>query len=213
MSIPNAPHRTGHGWLAPVLAPHLYAGEQVLIALQCDLDDLLPLQVPRAHRRRRPGGPDTESWLGAAFEQLLPAWLNPFAVGWHGPAFGRRSYRAVRRAFHGGSWSGGWSGTAGGLLAAVRNSARLRPVRWDDDNLVLAVTGHRLLLLTDASTPSRPQPEELLAAVPRGGFHRRREPHPARQTRRVDLAFADGSWLALRMERPEDVAALRAALD
>ncbi|MER8182596.1 hypothetical protein [Kitasatospora sp. NPDC094015] len=203
----------GPGPFAPVLAPHLWPGEQLLLVLQCDLDDLLPLKVPRAHRRPRPGGRDAESWFGAVFEQLLPEWLNPFAVSWHGPAFGRRSYRAVRRAFHGGSWSGDWSGTAGGVLAAVRGSARLRPVRWDDDNLLVAVTDRRLLVLTDGSTPSRPQPEELLAAIPRGGYHRRREPHPARQTRRVDLAFADGSWLALRMDRTEDVAALHAVLD
>jgi len=207
------PTTVGPAWLHPVVTPHLRQGEVLLGAVQCGIDDLLPLKVPRAYRWKKPKrSADVESWFGALFDTIFPEWMNPFAVSWRGPALGRRSYRAIRRPFHGGSWSGGWRSTAGQLLSAVRNAAAPK-ILWDKDDVTLVLTSHRLLLLSSESRAEQPQAEHLLAELPRGAYVRRREPHPARQAYRLDLAFGDGSWLAFRMGETGTVPAVATLLD
>ncbi|MCB5909010.1 hypothetical protein [Streptomyces pinistramenti] len=86
------------------------------------------------------------------------------------------------------------------------------PLSGENDDFVPTVTTHRLLVLSEPWGLHEHFPARLLAAYPRGTYGRRRAPHPARQKFRADLEFADASWIALRVQKPEDAAALAAVL-
>ncbi|WP_328387167.1 hypothetical protein OHS81_26580 [Streptomyces sp. NBC_00400] len=68
-------------------------------------------------------------------------------------------------------------------------------------------------LLAHSSALLRPgEAAQLLGELPRGRFTLRTEPHPARHTRRVDLSFPDGSWLAPEAAEREQVPQLSGLL-
>ncbi|MET7800208.1 hypothetical protein [Streptomyces decoyicus] len=77
-------------------------------------------------------------------------------------------------------------------------------LRHDNHRLAPASTGQRLLLLSRPVLPER-EAAQPLGELPRGRFTLRPEPHPARHTYRVDIAFPDGSWLALEAAEREQV--------
>ncbi|MER5640830.1 hypothetical protein ABT095_28250 [Kitasatospora sp. NPDC002227] len=102
-----------------------------------------------------------------------------------------RFYRTVRRPLHGGSWHGGRGSTAGRLWLAVRTSpARLSP---DHRDFTLVLTDQRLLAFSRVRL-SDPRP---VFELPRGSYRLRPDTPGSWWNRRIDLAFPDGSWIAL----------------
>ncbi|GAA2253375.1 hypothetical protein GCM10010430_41420 [Kitasatospora cystarginea] len=193
----SAPAPAGDAWLHPVVAAHLRPGETLLAAAPGYLDGLLPA-LPREYLPnldREAGG------LERAFGFLVwlwpPTWFQA-AAEW----VENRVYPAIRRKFHGGAWSGGWESTAGRLLVSCYLSGD-RPPAGLSTRIALAVTSHRLLLLTCTRVHDEPYDAQVIAELPHGTYRRRGEPHPARQRCRLDLEFGDGSWLAFELSRPE----------
>ncbi|NLU70220.1 hypothetical protein [Streptomyces sp. HNM0574] len=105
----------------------------------------------------------------------------------------------MRRLFRGRVWQGGWESDAGRFIVAVRG-------RGECDSALLALTDRRMLVLDSPYAPELEEPRAR-GEFPRGSYGPRPEPHPARHRDRVDIAFADGSWLAValveRAQAPE----------
>lgn len=133
----------------------------------------------------------------------VAALLDPF----------ERVARLVGRLFHGPAMRGGWAGEAGRLALALHG---FHWTHWQaqSDRPDAVFTAH----------PGGPGVAGTVTARPpwgRGNPAReahtvactlRRIPRLRRRPTRVDLAFADGSWLALRMNTKADAARLRASL-
>ncbi|MFD7923784.1 hypothetical protein ACFV3R_31825 [Streptomyces sp. NPDC059740] len=159
--------------------------------------------MPKRYRVAKPQarrGPIFSGWR----RLLLPIAF----LGWLGSVPGDLLERAaeniargVRRPFRGRVWQGGWDSDAGRLAIAVRNGPTDR-TSHDHDDAVLAFTRHRLLVLSRPASPERER-AHLLVEFPRTAFARHRAPHPARHRKRADIAFADGSWLALKAKRSD----------
>ncbi|MFI9050890.1 hypothetical protein [Streptomyces sp. NPDC053427] len=209
----------GPAWLHPVAAAHLRQGEQLRAVFPTEVDDLLPPRLPRRYRIRTPRQGRIRLWPVVRFvlEWIVPeSWVWVIQGNTSGNPVERgasRGYRAIRRRFHGGSWSGGYRSAAGALLIAVRNSPDAF-FRGQHSECVLAVTTHRLLVLSEPTSAvhERPYPAHLLAEYPRGEFGRRRAEHPARQLFRADVEFRDASWIALRLDERAQVAELTSVL-
>lgn len=118
-----------------------------------------------------------------------------------------RAARLFGRLLHGPALRGGWSSEAGRLALALHG---FHWTHWRAET-----RGPRA---TFAAVPGK-----ITARPPWGRGDPDRESHPAacalrrvprlrRRPARVDLVFADGSWLALRMDSRADAARLRAAL-
>ena len=112
----------------------------------------------------------------------------------------------VPRLVRGRVWQGGWQSDAGRFVIAVR-AADGRGL-YENDSFLMAFTDRRVLLLSSPRSPERETPE-LLAEYPRQVLALRSEPHPARHRNRVDLAFPDGSWVALAIGRRDEVPDVR----
>ncbi|MEV6942456.1 hypothetical protein AB0N07_10705 [Streptomyces sp. NPDC051172] len=171
----------------------LPSGERLQRAYLAGLDPLAPERVPRRHRppRARGGLLAAVGVLATPVQELadkLHEWM------WRG--FG------VWRLVRGRVWQGGWQSDAGRFVIAVR-AADGRGL-YENDSFLLTFTDRRVLLLSSALSPEREAPE-LLAEYPRQALALRSEPHPARHRNRVDLAFPDGSWVALAIGSRDQV--------
>jgi hypothetical protein len=178
----------------------LAVGEQLRGCHRARLGSFTPGRLPRRHRGRLLSEephrtPDTRRLDFSVVADVVgeacasAGWAILKCVFW-APLY------AIGRAVHGRAWRGGWHSSAGAVLARVLAGAR--DADFDNSACVLAFTSARLLIL------DRPADREefapfLLAEIPRGVFALRAEPHPARQKDRVDIAFSDGSWLALSL--------------
>jgi hypothetical protein len=170
----------------------------MLGVFRVQLDTFTPSKVPRRlrswlrenepHRASNPGAANviTSNLLGLL---NLPArMLFGLLKGIFSPFYG------LAWLVHGKAWEGGWESGAGQFM--MRVLAGRKSEDFDNKRCLLALTSQRLLALDDPISPETYDPF-LLAELPRGAFSLRREPHPARQKTRVDIAFSDGSWLAL----------------
>ncbi|MGW3117863.1 hypothetical protein ACWDBW_12085 [Streptomyces sp. NPDC001107] len=200
----------------------LAGGEQLLRAFPARLDPLAPERVPRRHRPPRPPrapqrGTQDRSFQGlgvlllpfywfAAAGAVLMAPVEALAdklLEWMWRGFG------IRRLVRGRVWQGGWQSDAGRFVIAVR-AADGRGL-YENDNFLLTFTDRRVLLLSSPRSPERETPE-LLAEYPRQVLALRSEPHPARHRNRVDVAFPDGSWVALAIGSRDRVGDVRQSL-
>jgi hypothetical protein len=172
----------------------LRPGETLTGVFAMGLDGLVRGRLPRRYRAGRTDGDgkggESGFWrvlapLGWVFG--LPGYLLESAAG--------GTCRGIWRLFRGKVWSGGWKSGAGQFVRTVRNGPSY-DADCDNDRYLLAFTDRRLLLLTEPSALVS-RPPQLLAELPRGQFALRREPHPPRHKDRVDVAFPDGSWVAL----------------
>ncbi|MFF4800066.1 hypothetical protein ACFY1U_16920 [Streptomyces sp. NPDC001351] len=194
------------------VARSLPRGEQLHRAFSAGLDPLAPERVPRRHRPPRPPGHGTEDrsfrglgvlllplyWIAAAGAVLMAPVEKVEDWFWRG--FGM--WRLVR----GRVWQGGWESDAGRFVIAVRSGDRRGS--YENDRFLLTFTDRRVLLLSSSSSREHETPE-LFAEYPRHVVRLRSEPHPARHRNRVDLAFPDGSWVALAIGRRDEVGEVR----
>ncbi|GAA3794274.1 hypothetical protein GCM10022403_030180 [Streptomyces coacervatus] len=172
----------------------LASGEQLYGAFSAGLDPLAPERAPRRCRPRR-GGIAVVGVLVAPVQELaykLEDWF------WRG--FG------IRRLIRGRVWQGGWESDAGRFVIAVR--AGDRRGEYENNRFLLTFTDRRVLLLSSPLSPERETPE-LFGEYPRHVIRLRSEPHPARHRNRVDLAFPDGSWVAVAIGRRDEVGDVR----
>ncbi|WP_399082673.1 hypothetical protein ACGH2B_01320 [Streptomyces sp. BBFR2] len=194
---PLTPERDG--WLRTHSAPFLEPGETLRGALPVRLDPLAPDTVPKRHRRPEAAAEKKARFTG--WQRIfLPVsfvmWLCSLPAGLL-EAGARRTWRGIRRIFRGRVWDGGWESAAGRFVIDARTGTA-DVAGYGNTRLALAVTDRRLLLLSEPAEPER-EAARLLGTVPYGGYGPRADPHPRRHRARVDLAFTDGSWLALEV--------------
>ncbi|MEU8999237.1 hypothetical protein AB0C95_31175 [Streptomyces caniferus] len=207
---PVVPERDA--WLLAHSSALLRPGERLYGALPVRLDPLVPDRIPRRCRRAKREALERERFKGW-WRILLPVsfvmWVCALPAGllergahhtWHG----------IRRLFRGRVWEGGWDSAAGWFVVTTRTGTD-DDRRHDNQRLALAFTDRRLLLLSHPALPER-EAAQVLGELPRGRFTLRPEPHPARHTHRVDIAFPDGSWLALEATEREQVPQLSGLL-
>ncbi|MER0478476.1 hypothetical protein ABR737_09010 [Streptomyces sp. Edi2] len=207
--------------LSEEAAPHLRPGERLTGTFLLQVDDLLPPRLPKKHRPGVRRGIDLRAPIRWAVGATPLPWLIPDSwkrLQWlvEGDDFSdhvergwSRFYRSLRRPFHGRSWGGGYRSMAGSLLIAVRNAY---DSDGENDDFLLVVTTERLLALSEPMTLSRHLPARLLAEFPREAFVQRQRPHPPRQEFRADVAFGDGSWIALKTSRIAQTKTLKKVL-
>lgn len=191
--------------MSETVGPHLRAGETLRGVFEANLDPLLPLHFDWKYTRQR------LLWLPVRFlwdlfvrvleillmflvprflAEIVEVFLPPYRPYGLSPL--TRLYRNVRRPFHGGSWDGGKGSIAWQLWQAVRILPwRHHCLAFDHDELLLALTDQRMLALSCDG--------ELLFELPAGTYGWRRETPDYWFGHRVDLTFADGSWIALGM--------------
>jgi prepilin-type processing-associated H-X9-DG protein len=187
-------------WLITHTAGLLRPGEVLYGALSVKLDPLAPETIPKRHRRPKP-----EAEQKARFRGWERIFIPVAAVMWVCSIPGglleagaHHTWRGLRRIFRGRVWEGGWESAAGWFAVTTRTGTSDIP-GYDNERLALAFTDQRLLLLSDPAMPDQ-HAAELLGEVPRGQYALRREPPPPRHKGRADIAFADGSWLALKAD-------------
>ncbi|UNO39647.1 hypothetical protein [Streptomyces sp. MST-110588] len=197
----------GREWLVGHASVYLRAGEVLRGAFPVRFDPLVPERVPKAYRRPVPqaAGDSGRSkgcsaWLLWPVKAVAAAISLPAGLLEEG---GSRTWRGIRRAFRGPVWQGGWESAAGRFVIAGRTGG-VEGTGYDNDALVLVFTDQRLLLLNEPGSPERVA-AQLLGEWWRGQFAERREGHPARHRYRVDVAFPDGSWVALSADERDHV--------
>lgn len=180
------------------------AGRQVFGVFRAQVHTFAPGRVPRRQRRLLL---EAEPHRGARREgaRVLAALLValPAAAGFatvamlkglcYAPVYG------VARLIHGRAWEGGWRSEAGRFLTRVLAGGGASRFRNTDCLLVFTADG--LVVLDDPAGSEAGEPC-LLAEAARGTVRLREQPPAAGPVHRLDLAFADGSWLALRLRRP-----------
>ncbi|MFG2208980.1 hypothetical protein [Streptomyces sp. NPDC048638] len=206
------PDWDGDAWLVPHTTAHLRPGEALQGVLPVRLDVLAPESVPKRYRKPKPEV-DTSSGFKGWQRIFLPwayvTWLCSLPAGLLEDGAGK-TWRGIRRIFRGRVWEGGWDSTAGWFVITARTGP-MDDGGYTNDKIALACTDQRLLLLNKPTWHER-EAAQLLGELPRGRFAVRREPHPPRHKQRVDLAFPDGSWLALEVSRTHEVPLLTALL-
>ncbi|MGP8302280.1 hypothetical protein ACTPOK_31035 [Streptomyces inhibens] len=207
---PVVPERDA--WLIAHGSGHLRPGETLYGALPVKLDPLVPDGIPKRCRRPKPAAREKARFKG--WQRIfLPVgavmWLCSVPAGLL-EAGAHHTWRGVRRIFRGRVWEGGWDSVAGWFVITTRTGTP-DVSHYANEQLALAFTDQRLLLLSRPSMPER-EAAQLLGELPRGRYGLRREPHPARHTSRVDIAFPDGSWLALEADERRQVPLLTGLL-
>ncbi|GAA2148227.1 hypothetical protein GCM10009760_39950 [Kitasatospora kazusensis] len=223
----GAPAPLGHPSLQQTAAAHLHPGEALLGVFAVDLDPLLPLWTvdwgqtrsdllwaPVRFLVRCLRG----LWRGICL-YFLPRWLVEILMPDllyrrpYGLRLERRAYRAIRRPLHGGSWSGGEKSTARAVWRAVRTTPGEK-LRADHDHFTLVLTDRRMLLLSRLwlYEESKAYQATGLLELPRGTYGLRRDVPGSVFTRRIDLAFSDGSWIALDAVNEDALKGLTALL-
>ncbi|MFE6870924.1 hypothetical protein ACFVFS_30740 [Kitasatospora sp. NPDC057692] len=165
--------------------PWLRAGEELLGLAEVRLS-ALARRPPRRYRRR---GRDTDTGVELALNHGLDV-LDPEGL----PALVGLGVLLVGGRLVAPPLRGGWESTAGRFAAAAREAelARASPTFG---YVLLAVTDRRVLLLKRRGVLAT----EHLADL--GPFRLRRPPdvRPRSRARRVELRFADGSTVAVRV--------------
>lgn len=223
----GAPAPVGYPGLQQTAAPHLRPGERLVGVFAAALDPLLPLYFYKAATKhgiiwapvRLLGAVLWGFLLGIVMAFVPEGLVRFFSSGYtrrrsYGLSLTRRLYRTIRRPLHGGSWSGGKESMAGRVWQAVRTTPR-KSLRLDHSRFTLVLTDQRMLVLsreTGYPSPETSYQAQLLNELPLGTFGLRREVPNSWFTYRLDLAFADGSWIALDMERKDTVPQLSALL-
>ncbi|MFF8367759.1 hypothetical protein ACF05W_02845 [Streptomyces lydicus] len=188
-------------WLVTHCAGLLRPGEVVRGALCVRLDPLAPDTPPERYRRPKPAAEEAARFAGWG-RLLLPVAAVMYVVSAPARLLERgahHTWRGIRRLFRGPVWEGGWDSAAGWFISTTRAGAN-DVAGHRNEQLALVFTDQRLLLLSRPGQPER-EAAQLLGEVPAGRFARRGTPPPARHPRRADIAFPDGSWLALE---PDD---------
>ncbi|MYU52764.1 MULTISPECIES: hypothetical protein [Streptomyces] len=207
---PAVPQRDA--WLLTHTAGLLRPGETLLGALSVRLDQLVPDTIPKRCRRPKPAAEGKARFTGWG-RIFLPVaavmWVCSVPAGLL-EAGARQTWRGLRRIFRGPVWEGGWDSAAGWFVVATRTGTS-DIANYYNEQLALAFTDQRLLLLSNPAEPDR-RAAELFGEVPRGQFTRRREPPPPRHKGRADIAFTDGSWLALASDDRREGALLAGLL-
>ncbi|MEU9110527.1 hypothetical protein AB0D04_01700 [Streptomyces sp. NPDC048483] len=188
-------------WLLPHSTAHLRPGETLQGALPVRLDVLAPEGIPKRYRTAKPQAEEKsgfKGWQRIFLPVAFVMWLCALPAGLVEEGWSQ-TWRGIRRIFRGRVREGGWDSTAGWFVITTRTGP-MDSLGHRHEKISLACTDQRLLLL---STPAWPEREaaQLLGELPRGGYGLRREPHPPRHKDRVDIAFPDGSWLALEVSR------------
>lgn len=161
---------------------------------------LLPGSPARPSLSRRIGQFFLVRFLTALPDDLadaVAALLEPF----------ERAARLIGRLLHGPALRGDWASEAGRFALTLHG---FHWTRWHTETAGPRGTFGAATGKITARPPwgrGDPAREAYTAACVV-----RRTPRPRRRPARVDLAFADGSWLALRMDTRADAARLRAAL-
>ncbi|MER5438950.1 hypothetical protein [Streptomyces sp. NPDC002790] len=179
--------------------PHLHPGEKLIAACECGL---APGTPDRPLWLRHP--PSQQSDLERRIKSRLPGPVRNFLRPSEPKPMGRVENalesaeqaidNSLMRAAHGKALHGGWDGQAGQFLVTHYSAAYLPAVV-----LMLAVTDRRVLALADRSKlwqlkrVYEPQWEAHRASV----TEIRANPKGLLQRSRFELAFADGSWIAL----------------
>ncbi|MFI2190935.1 hypothetical protein [Streptomyces sioyaensis] len=216
----GAPAPAGNPELQQTAAPHLRPGETLIGVFPGALDPLLPLSF----HQDVVGGPNSTTsaprsiflsflwglWRGF-WVAILPRWAAELIFPsimrrqTYGMRMDRAAYRAMRRPLHGGAWSGGDNSTARHFWKAVRTTPGEQN-KADHDLFTLVLTDQRMLLLSRHQAYQREQAYQALALLelPRGTYGLRRDAPGSWFTDRLDLAFGDGSWIALNMYDKDD---------
>ncbi len=197
----------------------LPSGEQLYRAFSAGLDPLAPEHIPRRHRPpRAPRAPQRgaeDRSFGGLRVLLLPVYWYDMASTLLAAPVEALAYKldewlwrgfGIWRLVRGRVWQGGWQSDAGRFVIAVR--AGDRRGSFENNSFLLTFTDRRVLLLSSPSSPERETPE-LFGEFPRHMLALRSEPHPARHRKRVDVAFPDGSWVALAIGKRDEVADVR----
>ncbi|WP_033821674.1 hypothetical protein [Kitasatospora sp. MBT63] len=208
----------GHPALQQTAAPHLHPGEALAGVFPVRLDPLLPLYFSReiatheiAWAPARVAVRALRRFWRGLWTYFLPRWLVEIFIPDlmyrrpYGLRLERRLYRALRRPLHGGSWSGGRESLAGRLWTAVRTTPGEK-FRADHDLFTLLLTDRRLLVLSRKWTFERHEAYQAvpLFELPVGSFALRGKVPGSWFTFRADLAFSDGSWIALDLDREDN---------
>ncbi|MFI5544129.1 hypothetical protein ACIA6E_10135 [Streptomyces sp. NPDC051815] len=118
---------------------------------------------------------------------------------------GRKAARLLTRLLAGPGMRGGWDGEAGRLVLAVHTAYWVRDaLRAEEADCRLVVADGRISVRAPWQDPSEA----------RSGAHTgvRATPWPRRLRRRVDIGFADGSWLTVRASGSGSASRLRELL-
>ncbi|WP_306323361.1 MULTISPECIES: hypothetical protein [unclassified Streptomyces] len=185
--------------------PHLQPGEQLIAVCECDVAPGVPERP--LWLRPEPRGSDLERRIksrlpGSVQRFLQPRTPNPdsrverFTDGVErvSDSAGQAVDDGLARAAHGKGLHGGWESQAGKFLVAHYSSAYIPATQ-----LAVAVTDRRVLVMADRAKvwqlkrAYEPQWEASRSAV--AGI--RANPKGVVQRGRFELAFADGSWIAL----------------
>lgn len=119
----------------------------------------------------------------------------------------RKAFRLLARIVVGPGVRGGWGSEAGCFLLAAHEPYWVRDaLRWEEVEILLALDADGGLSLR---TPWQ-EDEDCVRFTPTGA---RTTPRPRRRRRRVDIAFGDGSWVAVRTLTPHTATRLREGLD
>jgi hypothetical protein len=221
---PRAP--VGHPALQQTAAAHLRPGETLIAAFAPNLDPLLPLYYDREIGKHEIALAPVRAivnglrglWRGI-WTYFLPRWVVTLFIPNlryrrpYGLRLERRAYRAIRRRFHGGSWSGGKESMAGQLWKAVRTTPGEK-FRADHDYFTLVLTDQRMLILSRHWGFERHQNYQatVMLEYPQGTYALRRDTPKSYTTFRHDLTFNDGSWIALWLETKDDMTLIAGAL-
>lgn len=184
-----SPPRYGVGSYVPAVEPLVPAGERLLGVVDVRLSNLVRHTVPR---RYRPAEPGARNPLARVLAPLVSLW---YAAGYVWEGFWA-VLRFLRGPVRGPSLRGGWESEAGRFAVAVRTGPRHHR-GYDNAAALLAFTTRRVLVLYLG--PGRKE-AEALGEVLRERVREARDRHTWFSSR-VDLCFADGSLVALEVER------------
>ncbi|MGW2344694.1 hypothetical protein [Streptomyces sp. NPDC001661] len=179
--------------------PRLRPGEELIAACPCELAPGMP-DPPLWLRRPPPRETDLERRIKSRLPGPVRNFLRPsepkpmgrFERAMETPEWAIDN--ALMRAAHGKALHGGWDGRAGQFLVTHYSAAYVPAA-----TLLLAVTDRRVLALADrARLWQFKRVYEPLWEAPRASVAEiRANPKGLVQRGRFELAFTDGSWIAL----------------
>lgn len=194
---------------APVVTPWLEPGERLRTAVPASLNGLIRSRIPRRYRPKEP----KEEWTGGPVQRVVGGALlavfqvlNAFQYVGEGLAAAFLSVlRLVVLPVRGRPFRGGWRSQAGTFVIAVRTGPSSER-NHANERVLIAVTDRRVLLCYDG-----PKKSEKFGEIP-GGELREAVDRQTWFSSRVDLRFADGSLVAVRV-READTAGFQSAVN